>query len=191
MKELIPYLIVIAVILMIPTFLCLYVSRKTDGRDRAFMIMLSLCFFLFGTLPLVGALLDSTPTLAVGFLLPSGLMLVALPVHTWLGFRNCTEPVRAKCTGFRSTTRYREVRIPTFCYRFNGETIEMPTFLSYPRKKFDQLFKKGELYTIHINPNRPKDCVDKRYFPWAVQITLFVIGAICLLASLIFLFLIR
>ena len=185
MTELIPYLVGFAVILAIPAALCFYAARKAYAYDRVFLLLLGFCFLLFGMLPLTGAFLESTALLAFGFMFPGGVMITAIPISVMLRYRRCTEPVRAKCTRYLIGGRYRETRIPVFCYRFQGETLEESSFLSYPVKQYERLFEKGGIYTIYLDPKAPKVCADKREFPKTGNLALLILGAVCLLLSVI------
>ena len=87
-------------------------------------------------------------------------------LNEYIARKRCTVPVLAKYIGYDRTengNRY----VPIFQYTFHGEQIEQPSILFYPGKILHRLFEKGEEYTVFVNPNMPRRCMDKRWFPLA------------------------
>ena len=180
------YTIIIAALFGALSIPCFILACRSKQKNRTFILLIGICFLLFATLPLFGAMKEDTSLIGVGTLLPGGLILTAIPLNTIRRHRRCTMPQTAVFSDFRNAGRYGESRIPVFRYPVEGTMKETPSFVMYPRKKFERLFTKGVTYEIFVNPADPTDCADKRYFPWASQIFLLAIGILVILISLVF-----
>lgn len=113
-----------------------------------------------------------------------GLIFVYFPLLILIKYKNCTQPIMAKCIGYKRVGSGRRPRryAPKFSYIFNGEKIEEGSFVSYFKRKCKKLFVENEDYEIYINPNAPKHCADKRTYPIS-NVVLIVLGVVFLVLS--------
>ncbi len=113
-----------------------------------------------------------------------GLIFVCFPLLSLIKYKNCTQPIMAKCIGYESLSGGRGLRryAPKFVYTFNDEKIEMWSFTSYYKRKCKKLFVENEDYEIYINPNLPKYCTDKRTYPIS-NVVLIIFGSVFLVLS--------
>ena len=72
---------------------------------------------------------------------------------------------------------------PVFRYTYQGKEYESQTYESYSFRKLNKLFTSGQRVNIWINEKNPKRCVTKRRVS-AVYYLIFLIGIICLIASI-------
>ena len=114
-----------------------------------------------------------------------GLIFICFPLLILIKYKNCTQPVMAKCIGYKTVSGGRQLMrryAPKFVYMFNDKKIEMWSFTSYYKRKCKKLFVENEDYEIYINPNLPKHCADKRTYPVSA-VVLIILGIVFLSVS--------
>lgn len=102
-----------------------------------------------------------------------GVVLIILSIYGWFLYsrkkKSCNYKIKAKLVGtkrerhsnpFVSMDRMLSDTYPIFEYIYNGKLYKgtsINVFLS------SKAYKIGEMYTIYINPKKPKECCLKRF----------------------------
>ena len=170
-----------AVICILMGVLLVYAYRKDKNRNP-YLILSALLFFLIPTLLTAGVLLESEKLISSAILFPMGAFLIATAVVLMIRYRKCSHPVSAKYVSRtqRSRGSRRAFYSPVFSFRYEGEDITVDSFISYSRRKFKTLFEEHGTYTVFIDPEKPRHCVDKRSFPTGMLVVL-ILGIVFLL----------
>lgn len=158
----------------------LYIYIKKD--KRSYFLVSSVFCFLGPVLTITGILLNAENLAASSMLLPFGLLIISTCVDIFVRYIKCSVPVPATCVSFEDIKR----RItPQFLFNYNGEKILAYSFVSYPNRIIKKNFEIDGIYDIFINPQNPRDCVDKRRFPFQL-IPLLIFGIYCSVVGLLF-----
>lgn len=142
----------------------LFCTAYKEKNEKRFYIAEALVFLLmFFLLPI--AMISENDFLFGAFVtLPWGLFLLLIMWQQIHRIHKCNFEIVAKCTGYRECKVYRGgyTYAPEFEYRYQGALYKEVCIQSYPMSKFEKLFVRGKQYSVLINPNDPKRCIDKR-----------------------------
>ncbi|MBE6806269.1 MAG: hypothetical protein E7526_07175 [Ruminococcaceae bacterium] len=170
MQQVYPFFIFLSIIGLLTSLICVYSHIKEKKKDPYYMVS-AIIWFLLPILMTIGMLLNSEKLVVSAIFFPIGLSMIVNSIEHFVRYKKCTLIVSAKCISF-NTSGKGHYYSPQFSYNYNGESILMYSFSSYRKRKFNKLFVINNTYDIFINPENPKHCVDKRYFP---KITIFVL----------------
>ena len=189
MSDAYPVLIVVTVLSFLLGLVFSYGAAKTKWKEKYTTYSALLCFAT--TFFVVLAMIIKSEKIALaGWLIPFGLFLLLTSLKIFFDLKKCTLPITAECVCFdtqtpRGITNY----FPEFSYNYNGEEfIKNKSFIFYSKRKFFKLFKIGESYTVYINPQNPKQCADKRHFPYFSTIVLSLFSLALIVAGVLCLF---
>ena len=138
-----------------------YIKEK---YKNAYFIISAITWFSLPAFLTLGTLLDSEKLIISAFFFPVGLLMFVTAIELIIRYKKCTVIVSAECVSFNRSGKG-QYYAPQFSYSYNGEAFLTYSFSSYRKRKFNRLFKINNTYDIFINPQNPKYCVDKRYFP--------------------------
>ena len=164
MQQVYPFFIFLSIVGLIVSLIYVYIHTKEKNKNPYFLIS-AIIWFLIPTLMATGMLLNSEKLIVSALLLPISLFIIVTSIEHFVRYKKCTIIVSAKCVSFEARGRYGYYYAPQFSYNYNGVSILMYSFSSYRKRKFNKLFVINNTYDIFINPENPKHCVDKRYFP--------------------------
>lgn len=168
MQQVYPTFILFSFLGLIISLIHVYIHIKEKNKNPYFMVS-AIIWFSLPALMTTGMLLNSEKLIVSALLLPISLIMIVTSIELFVRYKKCTIIVSAKCVSF--TTRGNGYA-PQFSYIYNGETILEYSFSSYLKRKFNKLFEINNTYDIFINPENPKYCVDKRYFPKNIIVVL-------------------
>ena len=163
MQQVYPFFIFLSIIGLLMSLIYVYIHIKEKNKNPYFMIS-AIIWFLIPTLMATGMLLNSEKLIVSAFLFPISLSMISTSIELYVRYKKCTIIVSAKCVSFETRGKG-QYYAPQFSYNYNGESILTYSFSSYRKRKFNKLFVINNTYDIFINPENPKHCVDKRYFP--------------------------
>ncbi len=171
MQQVYPFFIFLSIVGLIMSLIYVYIHIKEENKNPYFIVS-AIIWFLLPAFMTTGMLLNSEKLIVSALLLPISLLMIVTSIEHFVRYKKCTFIVSAKCVSFETRGRYGCYYAPQFSYNYSGETILVYSFSSYRKRKFNKLFGINNTYDVFINPENPKQCVDKRYFP---KSTIFVL----------------
>ena len=132
-------------------------SKKLSIVNVAIICSLMVLAFI---ILLIGSVTGSE-IISCSFVIIVGFLMLWICVYDIIRLKRCNTEVIAvledcvKTRGVKSGPRY----TPVFSYIFDGKIYNQQSFVSYSRRRFRELFVKGEEYKIRIDPQLPTCCV--------------------------------
>ena len=162
-------------------------SAYKDKDERAFLLSEAFVWLaMFVLLPFVLSVKNSFLTIAI-ILSDIGVFLLLLARQTAVRVKKCNFEIQAKCIGYREIVRSKGRRsyAPQFEYRYQGTDYREYSIRTYSRKDLDKMFQQHKQYTIYINPDCPKKCIDQLAKVDGGVILVYVWGALLILLGIV------
>ena len=99
----------------------------------------------------------------MGALVISSMFAIALPIVIKKRVHDCKTPIEAECVAIRgyASTKGQKSYVPVFRYVYEGNEYEVQSPLMYSKKTIMK-YTTGQQYTIYIDPEHPKKCIDSK-----------------------------
>ena len=183
-------IIIFAVLMWITSLvigIVLFRSAYKDKDERTFLLAEAFVWLaMFVLLPIALSLKNGYLTIAI-MLSGFGMFLLLLARQTAVRTKKCNFEIQAKCIGYREIVRSKGQRsyAPQFAYRYQGTDYNEYSIRTYSRKDLDKMFQQHKQYTIYINPNCPKKCIDQLAKADGGVILVYVWGAMLILLGIV------
>ena len=176
-------LIVLAIISLFLGFVFFFSQKKKLSYDKMPAIATAIAFFCFPIFLIISISLGSDKLSLLSLFLPISFILIYRSIICIIKYKNCTQEVKAEYVSYEMRARRRAA--PAFTYKFDGETINAVSFVSYPNGRHKRLFSQDSQYNIYIDPKAPTHCADKRLITHRFEIFLALSVAFSLFGLLI------
>ena len=178
MREAYPIFIFVSVVGLVIGAVFVYVLTK---QRNLYTILSTTLWFSIPSLMITGMILESQKLVLSALFFPILLFCIVTFSELIIHYHKCTHPIPATYVSFTERS-HRGIHhyFPTFSFCYNGQTLEVTSFIRYSKRKLNKLFEENNTYEVFINPQDPHQCTDKRRYP--VNIVVGIVFCVLFLA---------
>lgn len=157
----------ISVTFIIGVILIIAAKTAKDKYTRNNILGMAVSILLSPIILTCGVVVDNEKIMLLGILGPISLFFSVSVINLLIRYFKCTTMVIGKYLGAKEASRYKGnvTYAPMFSYSYNGKNYKVQSFFVYTEITISRKYKPNTEYEICINPSKPDDVVDKRFFP--------------------------